>query len=93
MTIEGDGRRETLFLGAPVARQPGAAPAPAGECYAWREDLTKPSGRSAVFTVVVDPGLLEILNTPDELRDPHVLVDLDPATVTAIALKPRVSPS
>jgi len=87
VTIEGDGRRETLFLGAPVARQPGAAPAPAGECYAWREDLTKPSGRSAVFTVVVDPGLLEILNTPDELRDPHVLVDLDPATVTAIALQ------
>ena len=78
VTIEGDGRRETLFLGAPAA---------AGECYAWREDLTKPSGRSAIFTVLVDPALFEILNTPDELRDPHVLVDLDPAAVTAIALQ------
>jgi len=93
VTIEGNNRRETLYLGdeAPPAA-PGAAAAAASadggrEYYAQLEDLTKKSGRSPLFTVTISSTLMGTLHdAPDKLRDPHVLVDLDSSTVTGIVL-------
>ncbi len=77
VAIEGNGRHETLFVGAP------AAPAREGEdreYYAQLED------RPALFTVVIPSTLMDALgNAQEALRDRHVL-DFDPSAVTAITL-------
>jgi hypothetical protein len=71
VTLEGNNRDETLYLGGET---------PDHDTYAQLKD------RSPVFTVAVPRALLEDLrNAPDELRDRHVL-DFDPRAVTAIAL-------
>jgi len=82
VSLEGDNRRETLYLGAPV----DPAPAPGArerEYYAQRE------GRSVLFTVMVPVGpdsLLETLtNAQEALRDRHVL-DFDPEAVSTVVL-------
>jgi hypothetical protein len=72
VTIEGNNRHETLFLGAPSEGDQNY--------YAQLED------RHAVFTVAVPKALMEMLrNAQDELRDRHVM-DFDANAVTSIAL-------
>jgi hypothetical protein len=81
LTIEGDNRNETLFLGAAVDLGAGVA-AGAGD----REYYAQLDGRPAIFTVVLPSSLLKTLrNAQEDLRDPHVL-DFDPAAVTSIVL-------
>jgi hypothetical protein len=99
ITIEGNNRRETLDLGEEVS--PAAPASAAGrEYYAQLEDLTRKSGRSPLFTVMIPPPqsraegggdspkdlLATLHDAPSALRDPHILVDLDPAAVTGIVL-------
>lgn len=72
VTLEGNNRQQTLFVGGPVGDDDGY--------YAQLED------RRAVFTVAIPPALLDMLrNAPDKLRDPHVL-DFDPGAVSSITL-------
>jgi hypothetical protein len=72
VTIEGNNRHETLFVGAPSDGDQNY--------YAQLED------RHAVFTVAIPKALMETLrNAPDELRDRHVM-DFDANAVTSIAL-------
>ena len=90
LTIEGNGRRETLLLGNAVPH-PAAAPAakpdasenPAGattDFYAKMED------RAPVFTVAFPDQLFDTLrNAQDELRDRHLL-SFDPRALTSITL-------
>jgi hypothetical protein len=84
VTLEGNNRHETLFLGErlPAAPKPAGAPAaPAGaEYYAQLE------GRNALFTVVVPGELVDALrNTQETLREKRIL-DFDPRAVTAITI-------
>ncbi len=81
VTLEGNNRHETLFLGGRLPPAPKAAAAPAGaEFYAQLE------GRNALFTVVVPTELVEALrNTQETLREKRIL-DFDPRAVTAITL-------
>lgn len=88
VTLEGNSRHETLFLGDVVPPAPGAAPktgaaaAPAGdvEYYAQLE------GRPAVFTVVVPARVVETLRDAQvKLREKRFL-DFDLRTVSTIAL-------
>jgi Domain of unknown function (DUF4340) len=76
VTLEGNNRHETLFVGAPAEG--------AGTFYAQLE------GRSAVFTVAIaselPSDLMNVLrNSADDLRDRHIL-DFDATSVTSIAL-------
>ncbi len=84
VTLVGNNRQETLFIG------PEVAPAkPEGETlrYAQLEDQSKPSGRSGIFLVSVPDGLIATLRRAQEaLRDKHVL-DFDPSAVTMISLR------
>lgn len=71
ITLEGNNRQQTLLLGSPDGP----------DTY-----LAQLEDRSAVFSVVVPPVLMNTLrNAADELRDRHVL-DFDPNSVTSIAL-------
>jgi hypothetical protein len=76
VTLEGNNRHETLFVGAQADG--------ADTYYAQLED------RSAVFTVVIPSSapsdLMNVLrNAADDLRDRHIL-DFDATSVTSIAL-------
>jgi hypothetical protein len=72
VTLEGNNRHETLFV--------GAGPDSDGDYLAQLE------GRPAVFNVSIPEPLMSTLrNAPDELRDRHVL-DFDAGAVTSIAL-------
>jgi hypothetical protein len=72
VTIEGNNRHETLFVGAPSGS--------GDDYFAQLED------RRAVFTVSIPPALMETLrNAADDLRDRHIL-EFDSAAVTSIAL-------
>lgn len=89
VTFEGNARRETLLLGQPVEAPEtpaaGAATGTAGQgaatvYYARFED------KNVVFTTTVPAPLEAVLkSSQDSLRDRHVL-DLEPATVTALTL-------
>jgi hypothetical protein len=71
VTLEGNNRHETLFVGAPSGEN---------EYYAQLED------RNAIFTVAIPPEFMGLLrNSADELRDRHIL-DFDATAVTSIAL-------
>jgi hypothetical protein len=100
VTIEGNNRQETLFIGEPVPppvppakpaapTAPAAArPAPAApvEYYAQLE------GRSAVFTVTPPAPLLAVLrNAQEALREKRIL-EFEADGVTAIALSAPVQP-
>ena len=77
VTIEGNSRRETLFVGQPVE------PAAAGGDREYYAELEK---RPALFTVVIPGPLMATLsNAQEALRDRHVL-DFDATAVTAITL-------
>jgi hypothetical protein len=72
VTLEGNNRHETLFVGSAVDS--------ANTYYAQLED------RSAVFTVAISPDLMNMLrDAADDLRDRHIL-DFDATSVTSIAL-------
>ncbi|HUJ42240.1 MAG TPA: DUF4340 domain-containing protein [Opitutaceae bacterium] len=97
LTLEGNGRRETLLLGNAVAaagadtKPPAdgsaaaeAPPEPATELYAKMED------RAPVFTVAFPDRLFDDLrNAQEKLRDKHLL-SFDPRALTSITL---VAPS
>jgi hypothetical protein len=72
VTLEGNNRHETLFIGQPSDAE--------NDYYAQLDD------RRAVFTVLVPPALMETLRSAsNELRDRHIL-DFDATAVTSIAL-------
>jgi hypothetical protein len=93
LTLEGNGRRETLLLGKPAAParaegKPLAAGAgpdespsePATDFYAKMED------RTPVFTVAFPDKLFDILrNAQEELRDKHLL-SFDSRALTSLTL-------
>jgi hypothetical protein len=88
LTLEGDGRRETLLLGNPVPVNAAAAkpatdealPEPATEYYAKMED------RAPVFTILFPDKLFATLrNSQEDLRDKHPLT-FDPRALTSLTL-------
>ena len=90
LTLEGNGRRETLLLGNAVPageKAPGSKPAPqdaapdsSTEYYARMED------RAPVFTVVFPDSLFGTLrNAQEELRDRHLL-SFDPLALTSLTV-------
>lgn len=85
ITLEGNNRQETLFLGEAV---PGTRPGAGGTT----EFLAQLDGRNAVFTVSVPGELLAVLRSaPEALREKRIL-DFDPAAVTAVALAAPAQP-
>ena len=89
LALEGNGRLEVLYLGEPVANpsppEPGTAPG--------IEFLAQLEGRPTLFTTVVPLALLETLRAAQEsLREKRVLDDLDPGSITAIALSSPLQP-
>lgn len=88
ITLEGNNRRETLLIGAPVESTAPAAPAstgspPAVEYYAKMEDKTP------VFIVAMPSEPVDLLATlrdaQNTLRDRHLL-EIEESAVTAITL-------
>jgi hypothetical protein len=90
LTLEGNGRRETLLLGSPVPASETAAATksatdetpsePATEYYAKMDD------RAPVFTVLFPDRLFATLrNSQEELRDKHLL-SFDPRALTSLTL-------
>jgi len=90
LTLEGNGRRETLLLGNPVPAGEEASgskrapeevpPEPATEYYAKMED------RAPVFTVLFPDSLFKTLrNAQEDLRDRHLL-DFDSLALTSLTL-------
>jgi len=78
ITLEGNNRHETLFVGSPVDGD--------DTYYAQLED------RSAIFTVTIPPALMETLrNASEDLRDRHIL-DFDAVSVTSITLSAANQP-
>jgi hypothetical protein len=72
VTLEGNNRHETLFIGSPTDGD--------STYFAQLE------GRPAVFTVAIpEPLMATLRNAPDELRDKHVL-DFEAGSVTSVAL-------
>jgi hypothetical protein len=71
VTLEGNNRHETLFVGGSAGD---------GDYYAQLED------RHAIFTVTIPPEFMAMLrNASDVLRDRHLL-DFDATAVTSISL-------
>ena len=94
ITLEGNNRSETLYLGDPVAPPAAGVHAPEVEYYAQLEG-SEPGGkpRAAIFTVVVPAELKAKLdNAPVTLRERRVL-DFDPHNVTAITLAAPLQPN
>jgi len=85
VTLEGNNRQETLFLGEPV-RAP-AANAPGTEYYAQLE------GRAALFTVVVPKKLLDNLRNAQEVLREKRFLEFEPAAVTAVTLAGPLQPN
>lgn len=87
VTLDGNGRSETLVLGEPVAAagaQGNAKPAAETEYYA---QLAGPNNvRPPVFTVVAPNELLEQLRKAQEELREHRILDVDPAAVTSVTL-------
>lgn len=80
ITLEGNSRYETLFLGEPVQPPPASGAPEHIEYYAQLED------RRPVFTVIVPRRLIEALrNAPQNLRERRIL-DFDPRAVRAVSL-------
>ncbi len=90
ITIEGNNRNETLFVGDAIgstAIPAGIATAPDVEYFAQLE------GRPALFTVAIPATLMDALkNAPFALREKRVL-DFEPRNVTAITLATPVLPN
>ncbi|MDD2765049.1 MAG: DUF4340 domain-containing protein [Opitutaceae bacterium] len=91
LTLEGNGRRETLLLGSPVVPTgTEAKPANAGAGEAATETASsfyaKMEDRAPIFTVEFPAGLFAILrNAQEQLRDKHLL-SFDPRALTSLTL-------
>jgi hypothetical protein len=94
LTIEGNNRYETLFIGAEVPSSlEHKVPVNGHEFYAQIEDSNKASGRSGWFTLDVPDALMTTLRDAQEsLRDRHLL-DFDPTLVSVISLKAPNQPT
>ncbi len=100
ITLEGNNRHETLFLGDPVrpAAAPGTSapaspPAAAPATPAATEHYAQLEGRSTVFTVAVPPPLLNRLrNAQESLREARIL-DFDAAAVSKVDLASPMQPN
>lgn len=80
VSLEGNNRRETLVLGDPVPKVPGAAASPDVEYYAQLD------GRAALFTVSLPATLkLTMDGAQEKLRETRI-IDFDPRAVTTITL-------
>ncbi len=90
VTLEGNNRTETLFLGEPIGQTAittGTAIAPDIEYYAQLDR------RPALFTVAVPAALLDALrNAPLVLREKRIL-EFDPHLVTAVTLAQPILPN
>lgn len=83
VSLEGNGRRETLILGEPVGETPAAsAPTTAVD----REYYAQLDGRSALFTVVISGALKQTLDNAQEALRESRLLEFDARNVTAITL-------
>jgi hypothetical protein len=90
VTLDGNGRQETLFIGEPVR---AAAPPNTGAAPAEVEYYAQLEGRAALFTVVVPTRLLNTLrNALETLREKRIL-EFEPAGVTAVTLAAPVQPN
>ena len=93
LTLEGNGRRETLLLGNPVpaaAAAPAAKPATGAPETGATEYYGKMENRAPIFTVEFSDDLFTILrNAQEKLRDRHLL-SFDSRALTSITL---VAPS
>lgn len=88
ITLEGNGRRETLLLGNPVTVETGAAPAAGAEpaSPAMVDYYGKMEDKEPVFIVALLEALSATLhNAQETLRDRRVL-DFDPSVVTSITI-------
>lgn len=96
VTIEGNNRSETLFLGDPVkpsAPAPSAAAPVTGETEFVAQLMNGNSVRAPVFTVAVPNALLERMrHAQDDLRERRI-VEFDPSAVTSITLAAPGQPS
>ena len=90
VTLDGNNRHETLFIGdplGPTAIPAGTATAPDVEYYAQlagAESADKP--RPALFTVTLPAKLLETLRNAQETLREKRLLEFDAAAVTAVTL-------
>ncbi|MDO8541213.1 MAG: DUF4340 domain-containing protein [Opitutaceae bacterium] len=90
ITLEGNNRHETLFLGDPVAPVPPAAAGSAASTAAAKsqetEYLAQLDNRTALFTVVVPARLTDKLrNAQVSLRERRFL-EFDPRAITAVTI-------
>jgi len=88
LTVEGNNRYETLFIGSEVP-SPGGLKSDANmhEFYAQIEDSNKEAARSGWFTVNVPDVLMTTLREAQEaLRDRHVL-DFDISLASLVTIK------
>ena len=91
VSLEGNNRQETLFLGDPVPVTAGAAATPKPGASADVEYYAQLEGRPPVFTVVVPASLVDVLrNSTVKLREKRFL-DFEPRTVNAITLSAPLS--
>jgi len=82
LTLEGNGRRETLLIGAPT--DPASPPAPAN---ADREYFAKLEDRDAIFTTAIPSALIDTLvRAQENLRDRRIL-DLEGRVVSSLTLR------
>ncbi len=82
LTLEGNGRRETLLIGAPNEASGGPTPA-TGD----REYFAKLEDREAIFTTAIPTALVETLvRAQENLRDRRVL-DLEGRVVSSITIR------
>ncbi len=87
ITLEGNNRHETLFLGEPVPGAAAEAKSPEVEYFAQLDN------RTALFTVLVPVTLTEKLrNAQVKLRERRIL-DFEPRAVTAITLAAPILPN
>jgi hypothetical protein len=91
VSLEGNGRRETLILGEQVASsgEPASGTTPAS----GRDYYAQLDGRSAVFTVTLPSDLKETLDQAQKKLRESKLLEFDARSVTAITLTaPNQSP-
>jgi hypothetical protein len=87
VSLEGNGRRETLILGEQVASSAETTPAASRDYYAQLD------GRSALFTVTLPSDLKETLDQAQKKLRESKLLEFDARSVTAITLTaPNQSP-
>lgn len=92
VTLEGNNRQETLFIGEPVSPPVPPASGPAAS-RGPLEYFAQLDGRNALFTVVIPAPLLETLrNAQETLREKRIL-EFEPAAVTAVTLAAPVQPN